>query len=239
MAKKPQPSAAQAVIAAATAPAEQQGNLPAGPTSTDASAAVAVAPGSTDAAGSIEQTTQAPGADAAPTAVGPAASTTGQDAHLVVIWGGLGVTAYLEALKAGGLDVIQLKDLAEPLLRQVGQFVEIEGYDALPPEQLIPLIEAKAGIEPQPVTGSDTPVIDAAAAAVLAVAADDTMDDDGDIEGLWIRAVPEQGFRRLGMRFTREGHAVALSALTDDQVETLFLDPNLIVESGVFSGLVG
>lgn len=228
MAKKDQTPAAKAAPAAATAPAEQQGNLPAGSTTTttvlDVGAVLVT---------NTEQTKEAPGTGGAPTVVEPTASTTGQDAHLIVIWDGLGVAAYLEALKAGGLDVIQLKDLAEPLLRKVGQFVEIEGYDALPPEQLIPLIEAKAGIEPQPVTGSDTPVIDAAAAA-----ADDDDLGDGEIEGLWIRSVPEQGFRRIGMRFTREGHGVALSALTDDQVAALISDPNLTVEHGFFSGLV-
>lgn len=166
----------------------------------------------------------------------PTASTTGQDAHLIVISDGSGVAAYLEALRAGGLEVMPLEDLAEPLLRQVGQFLEIDGYESLLTEQLIPLIKAKAGIEPQPVTGLDTPVIDAAAAAVLAAADDDL--GDGEIEGLWIRAVPEQGFRRNGMRFTREGHGVALSALTDDQVEALISDPNLTVEHGFFSGLV-
>lgn len=227
MAKKDQTPAAKAAPAAATAPAEQQGNLPAGSTATttvlDVGAVLVT---------NTEQTKEAPGVNAALTVVEPTASTTGQDAHLIVICNGLGVAAYLEALRAGGLEVMPLEDLAEPLLRQVGQFVEIDGYESLLTEQLIPLIKAKAGIEPQPVTGSDTPVIDAAAAA-----ADDDL-GDGEIEGLWIRAVPEQGFRRLGMRFTREGHGVALSALTDDQVEALISDPNLTVEHGFFSGLV-
>lgn len=230
MAKKGQTPAAKAAPAAATAPAEQQGNLPAGSTTTTVLDVGAVLVTNT------EQTKEAPGTGGAPTVVEPTASTTGQDAHLIVICNGLGVAAYLEALRAGGLEVMPLEDLAEPLLRQVGQFVEIDGYESLLTEQLTPLIKAKAGIEPQPVTGSDTPVIDAAAAAVLAAADDDL--GDGEIEGLWIRAVPEQGFRRSGMRFTREGHGVALSALTDDQVEALISDPNLTVEHGFFSGLV-
>jgi len=231
MAKKGQTSAAKAAPAAATAPAEQQGNLPAGSTATttvlDVGAVLVT---------NTEQTKEAPGTGGAPTVVEPTASTTGQDAHLIVISDGSGVAAYLEALRAGGLEVMPLEDLAEPLLRQVGQFLEIDGYESLLTEQLIPLIKAKAGIEPQPVTGSDTPVIAAAAAAVLAAADDDL--GDGEIEGLWIRAVPEQGFRRNGMRFTREGHGVALSALTDDQVAALMSDPNLTVEHGFFSGLV-
>ena len=132
MSKKPQPSAAQAATALATAPAEPQGNLPAG-----------------------SSTTAAPGADAALTAGELVASNTGQDAHL----------------------------------------------------------------------NQGAPV-------------DDDL-GDGEIEGLWIRSVPEQGFRRFSMRFTREGHAVALSALTDDQIDELFDEPNLLVEQGVFSGLVG
>lgn len=227
MAKRGKTPAAKAAPAAATAPAEQQGNLPAGSTATttvlDVGAVLVT---------NTEQTKEAPGTGGAPTVVEPTASTTGQDAHLIVICDGLGVAAYLEALRAGGLEVMPLEELAEPLLRQVGQFVEIEGYESLLTEQLIPLIQAKVGIEPQPVTGSDTPVIDAAAAA-----ADDDL-GDGEIEGLWIRAVPEQGFRRLGMRFTREGHGVALSALTGDQVDALISDPNLTVEQGFFSGLV-
>ncbi len=62
--------------------------------------------------------------------------------------------------------------------------------------------------------------------------------DDGDVEGLWITAIPEQGFRRCGLRFTREGFGVALSALTEAQIEQLENEPNLKVERGLFSGLV-
>jgi len=63
-------------------------------------------------------------------------------------------------------------------------------------------------------------------------------DVDGKVEGLWITAIPEQGFRRCGYRFTREGFGIALSALTTEQIETLEREPNLKVERGVFSGLV-
>ncbi|MFI8609514.1 hypothetical protein ACIGFL_14510 [Pseudomonas sp. NPDC077649] len=68
---------------------------------------------------------------------------------------------------------------------------------------------------------------------------DDDQDDDGDIEGLWITAIPEQGFRRCGYRFTREGFGIALDALTAEQIEQLENEPNLKVERGIFSGRVG
>lgn len=79
MAKKDKTPAAKAAPAAATAPAEQQGNLPAG--STDTATQTQAATGDQAAALITEQTTQAPGADAAPTVVDPTASTTGQDAQ--------------------------------------------------------------------------------------------------------------------------------------------------------------
>lgn len=58
--------------------------------------------------------------------------------------------------------------------------------------------------------------------------------DGGAVEGLWIRSVPES-FRRCGFRFTREGFGIALSALTDAQIDQLIADPNLVVEQGEFS----
>ncbi|SIP90039.1 hypothetical protein [Aquipseudomonas alcaligenes] len=63
-------------------------------------------------------------------------------------------------------------------------------------------------------------------------------EDDGEVEGLWITAIPEEGFRRCGYRFTREGFGIALSALTYGQIEQLVNEPMLKVEQGVFSGLV-
>lgn len=71
----------------------------------------------------------------------------------------------------------------------------------------------------------------------LANALDD-LQGDGDVEGLWITAIPEEGFRRCGYRFTREGFGIALSALTYGQIEQLVNEPMLKVEQGVFSGLV-
>lgn len=55
------------------------------------------------------------------------------------------------------------------------------------------------------------------------------------IKGLWIRARSEQGFWRCGMHFTREGVGIALSALTESQIEQLQNEPNLIVEFSEFS----
>lgn len=186
MAKKGQTPAAKAAPAAATAPAEQQGNLPAGSIATTTVLEVGAV-----LVTNTEQTTQAPGADAAPTVVEPTASTTGQDAQLDRAGQGDGAQAQLSQAVAPGLE-----------------------------------LAAGAPAAPADVGGHSV---------------EDPVDDDlgdGEIEGLWIRAVPEQGFRRSGMRFTREGHGVALSALTDDQVAALMSDPNLTVEHGFFSGLV-
>ena len=55
------------------------------------------------------------------------------------------------------------------------------------------------------------------------------------IKGWWIRARSEQGFWRCGMHFTREGVGVALSALTEAQLEQLANEPHLIVKPTEFS----
>ncbi|NMZ73398.1 hypothetical protein HBO32_09835 [Pseudomonas nitroreducens] len=55
-----------------------------------------------------------------------------------------------------------------------------------------------------------------------------------EIQGLFVRSVPES-FRRCGYRFTREGFGIALSALTDDEIDALCSDPNLVVEHCTFS----
>lgn len=69
----------------------------------------------------------------------------------------------------------------------------------------------------------------------------DSLDElEGDeVEGLWVVAIPEHGFRRLGYRFTREGFGIAMDALTAEQIEILENEPNLKVERGIFSGRVG
>lgn len=175
--------------------------------------------------------------------------------------------------------MLPLSELTEADLRLLGQFVEIEGFSDLPPEQLAIQIEAKVGIgaavTPAPSTGDpdtapaapDTaaatsqtasaapqasvgdavvsqPGAEAQAAASPAGgnatdAVDDLELDDGEVEGLWITAIPEQGFRRCGYRFTREGFGIALDALTAEQIEQLENEPNLKVERGIFSGRVG
>lgn len=228
-------SAEKAAPAAAPAAAEQLDNQPAA--ITDNAAPIPVPPPT----GTVQPASAAPGLEA---------GSEGQDAPTIIVLGGHEIAGYLDQLKAAGAigigtgDLIPLNSLPEPLLRQVGQFVEIEGHDVLPPEQLVSMIEAKVGLAPSVTVApgaavSDTPVLDAAAAAVLAAAADDTLGDDGDIEGLWIVAIPEQGFRRCGFRFTREGLAIALSALTEQQIEQLENEPNLKVERGIFGGRVG
>lgn len=229
-AKAPTKSADKAAPAAAPAAAEQLDNQPAAPIKSEA-----------------------PGSDA---------GSSGQEAHPVVILGGDEIGAYLAKLKAAGEnlgDLIPLSQLDEPLLRQVGQFVEIDGFAELPPEQLAMQIEAKVGIgaavTPAPSTGDpDTaPAAPDTAAATsqpasaapqasvgdAAAPGSDQLDDDGDYDGLWVVAIPEQGFRRCGFRFTREGFGIALDALTAEQIEQLENEPNLKVERGIFSGRVG
>lgn len=87
-----------------------------------------------------------------------------------------------------------------------------------------------------PVTDQATqqPTEKAASAATAAPAAQEmpgaeAAKDGAAVEALWIRSVPES-FRRCGFRFTREGFGIALDALTDEQIETLESDPNLVVE---------
>lgn len=253
-AKAPAKSAEQAATSAAPAAAEQLATQPAAPTDNAAPAEV-TSPAST------EQLTESVPAQAGDMAGNGSGITTGQEAHPVVILGGAEIVEYLDSLKAAGEnlgDLIPLSLLDEPLLRQVGQFVEIEGFAELPPEQLAIQIEAKVGIGAAvthaPSTGdADTDQAAADAAATTsqpasaapqasvgdAAAPGDDDGDDGDIEGLWITAIPEQGFRRCGYRFTREGFGIALDALTAEQIEQLENEPNLKVERGIFSGRVG
>lgn len=243
-------SADKAAPAAAPAAAEQLDNQPAAPTKSEA-----------------------PGSDA---------GSSGQEAHPVVILDGAEIGDYLAKLKAAPVgdrgDLIPLSQLDEPLLRQVGQFVEIEGVADLSPEQLAMQIEAKVGIGAAVTPASSTSDPDTAPAAPDTAAATsqpasaapqasvgdavvaqpgaeaqaaaspaggnatdavDGLDDDGDIEGLWVVAIPESGFRRCGFRFTREGIGIALDALTSEQIEQLENEPNLKVERGIFSGRVG
>lgn len=231
-------SAEKAAPAAAPAAAEQLDNQPAAPT-----------------------TSEAPGSDA---------GSSGQEAHPPVTLNGLEIASYLEGLLAGATGLVPLSKLDEPLLRQVGQFVEIEGFAELPPEQLAIQIEAKVGIgaavTPAPLpyppgfdVGTDPLAValselkpnavapqpgaqaQAAASPAGGSATDgvDGLGDDGDYEGLWVEAIPEQGFRRCGFRFTREGFGIALDDLTPEQIEQLENEPNLKVERGIFSGRVG
>jgi hypothetical protein len=54
------------------------------------------------------------------------------------------------------------------------------------------------------------------------------------IPTIFVRAVPEKGFRRAGLHFTRDGVRIALSALTDEQIKALRAESQLIVEDAEF-----
>ncbi|MDX1464120.1 MAG: HI1506-related protein [Halomonas sp.] len=57
----------------------------------------------------------------------------------------------------------------------------------------------------------------------------------GEILGVFVRTKKRYGSRRrAGFRFTREGHGIALSALSDEQLEQLHADPALEVEECTF-----
>lgn len=56
-----------------------------------------------------------------------------------------------------------------------------------------------------------------------------------EIPAVFVRTRKRYGSRRrAGFRFTREGHGIALSALTDEQLEQLHADPALEVEECTF-----
>lgn len=246
--KAPAKSAAKAAPAAAPATAEQLGNQPAD--ITDNAAPIPKAPPGEP----VQLVSEA--------SAGLEAGNQGQDAPTILVVGGMGAGEYIAALKAGGIDVLPLADLDEDHLRQLGQFLVIGECDVLPPAQLILQIEQAVGIEPLPYspgvsgggdpllaalselqpgsagTGSEAPAVPQAGGNATDAVDDSALGDDGDIEGLWITAVPEQGFRRCGFRFTREGFAIALDALTAEQIKQLQSEPNLKVERGIFSGLV-
>lgn len=56
-----------------------------------------------------------------------------------------------------------------------------------------------------------------------------------EVPALFIKSRSKQGFRRCGHRFTAEGVAIALSALTDEEHEILANDPELIVEEVIYA----
>ncbi|WP_213664301.1 HI1506-related protein [Stutzerimonas stutzeri] len=112
------------------------------------------------------------------------------------------------------------------------------GQDAHPDTAPTAPDAAAATSSPAP-AAPEAPVGGAAATGTATDTVNDLDLDDGEVEGLWITAIPEQGFRRCGWRFTREGFGIALDALTVEQIEILENEPNLKVERGIFSGRVG
>lgn len=87
---------------------------------------------------------------------------------------------------------------------------------------------------------NDGETTDTSAAATDQAPSPDDKDPEGaeltdPIPGLWIRAVPEEGRRRAGFRFEREGMGIALSALSDETIQALRDDPLLIVADVQFS----
>ena len=199
--------AAKTGAQAPAAPAEQQVILPAD-SNTDA-AALDAAPTS----GAAQQSAQAPGADAALTTLDLAASTTGQDAHLVSEGSAAAPKAPATVpvvIICGDLNVSLLADL-----RDDGVYVvELKSLDLFCADLASRTAQLEEAFGKAPVTASAL---------------------SEDVEGLFIRSVSPQGFRRAGMRFTPEGHGIALSALTEAQIQALLDDPDLIVEPSTFS----
>lgn len=108
------------------------------------------------------------------------------------------------------------------------------GPAAPPPEPDPADIAGNAPNEPQPTEAAPAAApVDNPPPSEELPTPESVMDDD-DVDGVWIRSVPES-FRRCGYRFTREGLGIALSALTDEQVQALQDEPNLVVEFCTFS----
>lgn len=61
------------------------------------------------------------------------------------------------------------------------------------------------------------------------------MSESKPIPALFVKA-KHNGYRRAGFVHTREGVGIALSALTEAQVELLKNDPHLVVEECTFEG---
>lgn len=80
-----------------------------------------------------------------------------------------------------------------------------------------------------PPSGSNTPDLTGGAGQ-----APEQPDAGTDIEGYWIRSVPET-LRRAGRRFTQEGAGFALDLFGEDELALLREDPNLVVERVTFS----
>lgn len=80
----------------------------------------------------------------------------------------------------------------------------------------------------------------AAQRQIAAAQAFGTLDDEADelpeeIEGYWVRAVPKQGFRRAGISVPHEGLGFAVGVLTDEQLEALENEPNIVIQECTFT----
>lgn len=61
------------------------------------------------------------------------------------------------------------------------------------------------------------------------------MSKSNPIPAIFIKA-KHNGYRRAGFTHTREGMGIALSALTEEQIDLLRKDPHLLVEDCTFEG---
>jgi|GEM_PF-1511801 len=207
--KAPAKNADQAATPAAPAAAEQLATQPATP-STNPEPTAVTPPASTE-----QPTSEAPGLDT---------GSSGQEAHPDTDQAAAGATATTSQPASTAPEVPASDAAGGPLPYPSG--VE-PGADPL----AVALSELQGGDTSKT---KDESEVSAGGSATETV--DDLELDDGEVEGLWIVAIPEQGFRRCGYRFTREGFGIAMSALTPEQIETLENEPNLKVERGIFSG---
>ena len=112
-------------------------------------------------------------------------------------------------LSAGDLTSPSVGSTGPQVVEQPGETI---GQDAQPGQQ----------------SGDDAPSPDA---ALQPMAGAKGAAGEDEVEALF---VPDS-FRRCGHRFTREGHGIALSLLSDAQVDALLNDPNLVVEHCSFA----
>ena len=91
-----------------------------------------------------------------------------------------------------------------------------------------PVAAAPAAVA-EPVAAAPTPAAAAAVAAVPEAKTKAAAKKDDLRDGVFVKSVPVS-IRRCGFRFDRDGCGVALDLLTEDQLQQLENDPDLIVE---------